>query len=258
MAAPENTFKTRLTGGEGPALTGFWLSLGSEGAAECLAGAGADFVVVDGEHAPNDLDLMRRQLMAAELGAAGATPVLARTPVNEAWVIKQLMDAGARTLIVPMVDTPEQAAAAARAMRFPPEGIRGVAGGTRATGYGRIPDYLTTANEGACCIVQIESREAVDNLEAIAATPGVDGLFIGPNDLAASHGRLGGAESPEMDAVIQDVIARIGAAGKPACILAFRPETAMKYRDWGARMVVIGSDTSLLTAGASALLAHFR
>lgn len=258
MTAPVNGFKRRLAG-EGGTLHGFWLSLASEGTAELLAGSGADFVVVDGEHAPNDLDLMRRGLMAAELGAArGETQIVARSPINEAWVIKQLMDAGARSLIVPMVDTPEQAEAAARAMRFPPEGNRGVAGGTRASGYGRIPDYLTTANAQACCIVQIESRTAVDNLEAIAAVEGVDGLFIGPNDLSASYGFLGATESPEMESRIEEVIGRINAAGKASCILAFNPATALRYRGYGARMVVVGSDTTLLTAGAGALLSEFR
>lgn len=253
MPAPTNTFKAALKASDAVQL-GIWLSLASEGNAEVLAGAGADFVVVDGEHAPNDLDLVRRQLTAAQ----GARNLLARPPVNETWMIKQFMDAGAQTLIVPMVDTPEQAEAAARAMRFPPEGNRGVAGASRAAGYGRTSEYLTTANDQACCIVQIESPEAVANLEAIAAVPGVDGLFIGPADLSATHGHLGRITSPEMEHLIRETLGRINATGKASAILSFDPATAMRYADWGAKAVVVASDTSLLTRGAKDLLAGFR
>ena len=147
----QNRFKAALADSS-PALTICWLSLASDAVAELLGRSGFAACLVDAEHAPNDIDAVRRQIMAVELG--GQSSVIARTPINEAWVIKRLMDAGAQTILVPMVDTAEQAAAAAKALRFPPEGTRGVAGASRAADFGRLPGYLTSANEQACCIVQ--------------------------------------------------------------------------------------------------------
>lgn len=254
--AARNKFKLGLASPSGPPLTICWLSLASDTAAELLSQAGFAACLIDAEHAPNDLDLIRRQIMAVEL--RGQSSVIARTPINEPWVIKRLMDAGAQTILVPMVDTAEQAAAAAAALRFPPDGTRGVAGASRAAGFGGYREgYLTTANAEACCIVQIESTAGVANIEAIAAVPGVDALFLGPSDLAASLGHLGRPDAPEVLEVLEGAVRRIVAAGKPCGIFAFRPERARRFVELGARFVAVGSDVSLLVAGAKALAAEF-
>ena len=213
-ACSKNAFKAALADPSRSRLTICWLSLASDAVAELLGQAGFSACLIDGEHAPNDVDAIRRQIMAVELG--GVSSAIARTPVNEAWVIKRLMDAGAQTILVPMVDTAEAAAEAAAALRFPPEGTRGVAGASRAAGFGGYrKNYLTTANAEACCLVQIESFKAVENIEAIAEVKGVDALFIGPSDLAASLGHLGSPDAPEVQRVVDAAIARIVATGKP-------------------------------------------
>lgn len=213
-ACSKNAFKAALADPSRARLTLCWLSLASDAVAELLGQAGFSACLIDGEHAPNDVEAIRRQIMAVELG--GVSSAIARTPVNEAWVIKRLMDAGAQTILVPMVDTAEAAAEAAAALRFPPEGTRGVAGASRAAGFGGYrKNYLTTANAEACCLVQIESFKAVENIEAIAEVKGVDALFIGPSDLAASLGHLGSPNAPEVQRVVDAAIARIVATGKP-------------------------------------------
>ncbi|MEO1689032.1 MAG: HpcH/HpaI aldolase/citrate lyase family protein [Pseudomonadota bacterium] len=252
MPPPKNPFKAALAQ-DGPPLLGIWLSLAAEGNAEALAGTSADWLCVDSEHAPLDLDLLRRLLTAGQK----ANALVARVPINETWVIKTFMDAGTQTLIVPMVDTVEQAKRAADAMRFPPDGNRGAAGGSRAADYGRIKDYLTTANQEVCTIIQIESPEAVSNIEAMAEVPGIDGMFIGPNDLAVTHG-YPGPSHPDVEKLIEQTIGRINAAGKASAILSFDPEAAKRYIGYGARFVCVGSDTNLLTGGAERLLAGFR
>lgn len=252
MPAPKNPFKAALAE-DGPPLLGLWLSLASEGNAEALAGASADWLCVDNEHAPMDLDLLRRLLTAGQ----NANALVARVPINETWVIKTFMDAGTQTLIVPMVDNVEQAKRAADAMRFPPDGNRGAAGGSRAADYGRIKDYLTTANQEVCTIIQIESPEAVSNIEAMAEVPGIDGMFIGPNDLAVTHGYQGPSH-PDVETLIEETIQRINATGKASAILSFDPEAAKRYIGYGARFVCVGSDTSLLVGGAERLLTGFR
>lgn len=250
---PKNRFKAALRAAERPQL-GLWLALGSTTATEILADAGYDYLVIDGEHAPLDIDLIRAQLVA---GAAGDTPMIVRPPVNEPWIIKQICDAGAQTLIVPMVDTPEQAEAAVAAAHYPPRGIRGAAGGVRAARYGRIPDYLRKANAEICVIPQIETVEAVRNIPAIAAVEGVDALFIGPSDLSASAGHLGRPTCPEMEEIIRQALSDIRAAGRPAAILSYNPDTARRYLDWGADMVAVGSDGALLMRAAAELKKGF-
>ena len=254
FALPRNAFKAALAAREKPVL-GLWLGLGSTSATELLADAGYDFLCVDGEHSPLSIEGMRSQIAAAERGASS---VVARPPVNEDWVIKQLLDAGAQSLIVPMVDTAEQAEAAVRAAKYPPEGIRGAAGVVRAARYGKIPGYLTAANAEICVVPQVETVTAMENIEAICAVEGVDAVFIGPADLSASMGLTGQLDAPELHAAVKDCIERIHAAGKPACTLAFDPAAVARYLDYGADMVAIGSDITLLSAGAGALLNHFR
>lgn len=301
MTTPDglaNKLKAALQRGDRP-LNCLWLSLANDTTAELMGGAGFDAVLIDAEHSPNDLDTVRRQVMAVECAAKGATQVVVRTPVNEAWMIKRYLDIGAQSILVPMVNNAADAEAAARAMRFPPEGTRGVAASTRAAAYGRTPSYLTRANEHVCCFVQIEvsgcrpscrrcgvvsvvavasrvshsraltlsptaspaplpqTAEAVANIEAIAAVDGVDCLFVGPSDLAASLGHLGSPGAPEVQAVIGDALRRILAAGKPAGVFSLGPASAREYMALGATFVAVGSDLGLLREGAKALRAQF-
>jgi 4-hydroxy-2-oxoheptanedioate aldolase len=245
---PKNRFKAALAARE-RAQIGLWLSLGSAAATEMMADAGFDFIVVDGEHSPLDIDLIHAQIARAQLGD---TPIVVRPPANEPAMIKQICDAGAQTLIVPMVDDAEQAEAAVAAAHYPPRGIRGVAGGVRASRYGRIPDYLRRANDEICVVVQIETERAVNNIDEIAAVPGVDALFIGPADLSASMGCLGRMTDPDMEKFIAETLGAIRLAGKPAGILSFDPEVAQRYLGYGADMLVAASDATLLMGAAEA------
>ncbi len=186
---------------------------------------------------------------------------IARVPLGHGdggtALIKQYLDIGVQTLLVPMVDTAEQAKAIVRAMRYPPHGIRGM-GGARASGWGRYPAYAKEANDRVCLLVQAESREALANLDAIAAVDGVDGVFIGPADLSASMGHLGNSGHPEVQAAIEDAIARINRAGKAAGILTPDEALAKRYLELGALFVAVGLDTNLLVRHTTALAARFK
>jgi len=182
-----------------------------------------------------------------------------RAPIGETWIIKQLLDIGAQTILVPMVETADQAQQLVRAMNYPPKGVRGVgAAMARASAFNRIPDYLTTANQEVCLLVQVESRAAMDNIEAIAAVEGVDGVFIGPSDLAADMGYLGRPGVPEVQAAVEDGIARILKAGKPAGILTADTTLAQRYLELGATFVAVGTDVTLFSQATSALAAKFK
>jgi 4-hydroxy-2-oxoheptanedioate aldolase len=234
---------------------GLWSSLASNVVAEVLAYAGYDWIVVDTEHAPSDpLDVLS-QLQGLATGTA--EPVV-RVAWNDAVLIKRLLDIGARSLLVPFVQSAEEARAAVAATRYPPQGIRGVSVAHRANRFGRVPNYLHTAHEDICILVQLESRTALAALEDIAAVPGVDGLFIGPSDLAADFGHLGNAAHPEVQAAIADACKRIRAAGKPAGILAPVEADARRYFEMGFTYVAIGSDVGILAAGSSSLVARMR
>ena len=259
MQTPVNSFKQALR--EGRPQAGLWLCLAHNLSAEICAGAGFDWVLVDGEHSPNGLESVLSQLQAAA-GYPG-THAIARVPLGHgeagATLIKQYLDIGAQTLIVPMVDTPEQAAALVRAVRYPPAGIRGMGSAlARASRWQAHPRYVHEANDQVCVLVQAETVLALQNLDAIAATPGVDGVFIGPADLSASMGHPGNAAHPEVQAVIEDGIARILKAGKAPGILATSEAQARKWLAAGARFVAVGADTLLLAAGATQLLATYR
>ena len=196
---------------------GLWVSLIDGFAAEAVAGAGFDWLLLDTEHSPGHELSVLAQLQA--LAPYPLSPIV-RPKVNDTALIKRFLDIGAQTLLIPYVQSVAEAEAAVAAMRYPPRGVRGISTLTRATGYGRIPDYLARAEEELCLIVQIETRAGLDALEAIAAVDGVHGLFIGPSDLSASLGHLGDPGHPEVVAAIEDAIARIRAAGKPAGFLA--------------------------------------
>ncbi len=263
MKTPTNTFKQAIAARQ-PQI-GLWVGLADGYATEMLAGTGYDWLLVDGEHAPNDV----RSILAQLQGIASATSALppdatrshpiVRVPVGETVLIKQVLDVGAQTILVPMVDTAAQAAQLVQAMRYPPEGIRGMGSAlARASRWQAYPQYLHEANAQTCLLVQAETVEAMKNLDAIAATPGVDGVFIGPADLSASMGHVGNPGHPEVQAAIADGIARILKAGKAPGILSTTEEQARKWLDAGALFVAVGVDTILLTAAARQLLAKYK
>ena len=254
MQTPENLFKQALV--KGQLQFGLWQALADPYAAELCAGAGFDWLLFDGEHAPNDL----RSLLAA-LQAVAPYPVhpVVRVPQGDAALIKQVLDIGASTLLVPMVETAEQAQHLVRAMRYPPQGVRGVGSGiARASRWGRYGNYLHEANDRVCLLVQLESKQALGQLDAIAAVDGVDGIFIGPADLAASMGYLGQPGHPEVRAAIEAAISAIVRAGKPAGLLCGDEALARRYIDLGATFIAVGIDTTLLVRAAATLLAQFR
>ncbi|MCY1164380.1 4-hydroxy-2-oxoheptanedioate aldolase [Polaromonas sp.] len=260
MQTPVNTFKQALTNKQ--AQIGLWLGLADHYTTEICAGAGFDWLLIDGEHSPNDLRSILQQLQAI---APYASHPIARVPMGHGHVgealVKQYLDLGLQTLLIPMVDTPEQAATLVRAVRYPQNdgkgGIRGM-GGARASGWGRNPAYVHEANAQVCLLVQVETRLALENLDAIAATDGVDGVFIGPADLSASMGHVGNPGHPEVQAAIGDAIQRIVKAGKAAGILTPDEALARHYLELGATFVAVGLDTNLLVKATSALAARFK
>ena len=250
MPAPVNPFKKALCEGQ-DLLIGLWVALANSHAAEIVAGAGYDWILLDGEHGPNDIPLLAQQLAA--VARHPAHPIV-RLPMGETWLIKQALDIGAQTLLIPMVETGEQAAQIASACRYPPEGNRGMGASLgRASDFGRIKDYAETANREICLVAQIESRLGVDNADAILATPGIDAILIGPADLAADMGYPGTSSHPEVKAVVEALIARIRAAGKPAGIMTTDPDMLAVAKSAGIRFAGIGSDVGLLMSGAAAL-----
>ena len=257
MQTPKNLFKQALQD-KRPQI-GLWMGLANAYSAEICALAGFDWLLIDGEHAPNDLRSILAQLQT--VAAYPGNHAIARIPVGETALIKQYLDLGARTLLVPMVDTPEQAAQLVRAMRYPQDdgqgGVRGMAG-ARASRWGHLSDYAKRANDEVCLLVQAESREALQHLDAIAATPGVDGVFIGPADLSASMGHVGNPGHPEVQAAIEDAIARILRAGKAPGILSPDEALAQHYLSLGALFVAVGLDTQILMRQTSALAARFK
>jgi 4-hydroxy-2-oxoheptanedioate aldolase len=260
MQTPINTFKQALQAGQ-PQI-GLWVGLADGYAAEILAGAGYDWLLIDGEHAPNDVHSVLAQLQGIS-SAWSALPhrshPIVRVPVGDTTLIKQYLDIGAQTLLVPMVDTAEQAARLVQGMRYPPEGIRGIGSAlARASRWQAYPNYLREANAQTCLLVQAETVEAMKNLDAIAATPGVDGVFIGPADLSASMGFPGQPDHPEVQATIADAIARILRASKAPGILSTSEEQARKWLAAGAVFVAVGVDTMLLAAAARQLLSLYK
>jgi 4-hydroxy-2-oxoheptanedioate aldolase len=244
MSAPENLTKSALARGQ--MQIGAWLGLASPVAAEIAAGAGYDWVLIDAEHGANTLADVQAQVQAV----AGRCPVAARVAAGEAWMLKQVLDLGVQTVVVPMVDTGAEAAAMARAVRYPPQGSRGLASAlVRASGYGAIPDYAASANDQICLMVQAESRAAVENIDAIALTEAVDGVFIGPSDLAADLGHLGNPGAPEVVAAIGHIVARTRAAGKVAGIFCLDPAKLAPYRDQGVTFIAVASDIAALAEG---------
>jgi 4-hydroxy-2-oxoheptanedioate aldolase len=246
-----NLFKQALR--EKRVQIGFWQGLGSAYSAEICAGAGFDWLLFDGEHSPTDIPVLLTQLQAV---SGTATHPVGRPPTGVPWMIKQYLDLGFQTLLIPMVNTVDEAAKLVRACRYPPSGIRGVAA-SRASRWGRDRNYLTTADDDICLLVQVETREAIDNVAAIAAVDGVDGVFIGPADLSASLGHRGQPTHEAVSARIEQALAAILEAGKAPGILSADVTMAQHYVDLGCRFVAVGTDMGSLVRATDALAAAF-
>jgi 4-hydroxy-2-oxoheptanedioate aldolase len=249
MPAPHNALKAALAAKT--VQMGLWMNLVSPIAAEALSGAGFDWLLIDGEHGPNDIPTILAQVQAI----GSRTSVVVRPPVGEVRMIKQLLDLGVQTILVPMIESADHAAQMVKAMHYPPVGMRGV-GATiaRASDYGRITDYITTANDQTCLILQIESRAGLAALPEILKLDGVDGVFIGPADLAADMGYPGNAAAPEVQATIDSTLAAIMASGKSAGILTFDAKAAQRYAAMGVTFLGIGSDVAVLVKAMTATL----
>ena len=254
MQMPQNHFKAALQAGQ-PQI-GLWVGLADANAAEALANTGYDWLLIDGEHAPNDPRSVLDQLRAM---APYAVQPVVRPVVGDVALVKQYLDVGAQTLLVPMVDTAEQAALMVRAMRYAPAGIRGMGAAlARASRYNQVEGYLQQADAQMCLLVQAETTTAMHNLQAIAETEGVDGVFFGPADLSASMGYPGQSDHPDVVQAMLDGISTVRAAGKAPGILMPDVVQARRYLDAGALFVAVGVDVSLLVQAARALAQQFK
>lgn len=253
------TFRQRLAmqadSDQPRALAGMWICSGSTVNAEICAGAGFDWVLIDMEHCPNGLESVLTQLQTV---AAYPVTAVVRVPGNDPVIIKQVLDLGAQTLLVPMVSSAEQAQAAVRAVRYPPNGIRGVGSAlARSARWNRVDGYLHDAGDHVSVIVQIETAAGVEAADVIAAVDGVDGVFVGPSDLSASMGLLGQQTHPDVIAAVHKTFAAVRNAGKPVGVNAFDPQMARSYIEAGARFILVGADVAMLARGSEKLAAQF-
>ncbi|MEC5408614.1 4-hydroxy-2-oxoheptanedioate aldolase [Paraburkholderia sp. MPAMCS5] len=254
MDLPKNSFKDALARNE--QQFGLWAAFADAYVTEALAGAGFDWLLIDNEHAPNDVRSTLAQLQAV---APYASHPVVRPVRSDTALIKQYLDIGAQTLLLPMIDTAEQAREAVAATRYPPHGVRGVGSAlARASRFNRVGGYLENAHREICVLVQVETTTGLQNLAAIADVDGVDGVFFGPSDLSASMGLLGKAGADEVRSSIRSGIETVRRAGKAAGVLAPDQSIAREYLDAGATFVAIGTDVGLLNAAASALLSAYR
>ena len=253
MQLPQNPFKRALRAGQ--RQIGLWSSLSSNYSVEVIAGAGFDWILLDTEHSPNDLENLLTQLQAA---APYPSHSVVRVPWNDMVTIKRILDIGAQSLLIPYVSTADEARAAVSHTRYPPAGVRGVAGTTRATRFGRIKDYAQRAHDEICVLVQVETQAALDSIEAICAIDGVDGVFIGPADLHASLGYPGEIANPKVKPLIDEAVRRIRKAGKAPGILTPSEADARHWLECGALFVAVGADVGILARGAEALAAKFK
>lgn len=253
-AIKKNQFKAALK--DSKTQIGLWLGLANSYTAEIVANTGFDWLLIDGEHAPNTIPTVLQQLQAI---APYASHAVVRPPIGEEVAIKHLLDIGAQTLLIPMVESAQQAKKLVQETRYPPEGIRGV--GTalaRAALWNTVDDYLDKANDEICLLVQVENVEGLHNIDKIAAVEGVDGVFIGPADLSAAMGYRGKPTHPDVQAAIADGLKKIKAAGKAAGILFADVTMAKKYIEMGFDFVAVGVDTTLLTKACKELVGQFK
>lgn len=249
-----NAFKNAIS--EHRPQIGLWQALASPYTAEICAGAGFDWLLIDAEHAPNDLPLILSQLQAV---APYPTEPVVRLPIGDPVLIKQMLDIGAQSLLIPMVESANQAEAMVRATRYPPHGIRGVGSAIgRASRWNRTPAYLAQASDDICLLVQIETVAGLEAVEAIASVDGVHGVFIGPSDLAASLGHLGVPGHSDVQQAIEHALGAITASGKPAGMLIADPDLARRYLSLGASFVAVGTDVTILARGSEALAARYH
>lgn len=253
MDMPENLFKTRLKAGQ--SQLGLWNSIGGNTVPEMLAHGGFDWVLIDCEHSPVETVEVLPALQA--IGQVPQVPALVRPAANDATLFKRLLDMGAQTLLVPYVQSAAEAGAAVRAMRYGPDGIRGMAGMTRASRYGQVKDYYNGAEDQLCLILQIETVAGLEALEEIAQTDGVDGIFIGPADLSASMGLRGQMDHPQVVAAIEDAFARLARLGVPRGIMALNPGQARRWIDLGSTITAVGVDAVLLAQSLAELRREF-
>ena len=253
MDLPRNSFKHAIAAGK--LQIGLWCSLCSNIAADIVRDAGFDWLLLDTEHSPNEVPDILGQLQAVSGGPA--TPIV-RPAWNDTVLIKRYLDIGAQSVLIPYVETGEQARNAVAYTRYPPKGVRGFSGGPRAARFGRVKDYVQHCEDELCVIVQVESKLGLENVEAIASVEGIDGVFIGPGDLAAALGHVGNLTHPEVLAAIEDAIRRIKACGKPPGILTADETLARRYIELGCVFTAVGSDIGLLTRGADQLAAKFK
>jgi 4-hydroxy-2-oxoheptanedioate aldolase len=248
-----NRFKRAIKAGQ--QQIGFWSNLASNISVEILAGSGFDWLLLDCEHSPNEVPMLYSQLQAM---MENDTHPVVRPPWNDMVTIKRYLDAGVQSFLVPTVQSAEEAKEAVAHTRYPPEGVRGFAVATRASRFGRIKNYHMRAHEELCVLVQIETQKGLDNLDAIARVPGVDGVFIGPGDLSAGIGYLGDQGHPDVQRVIKDAIKRIVKAGNIAGILTPDEKLARDYIEAGCMFTAVGSDSGLLARGSEQIAARFK
>ncbi len=253
MELRQNRFKAALARGE--LQIGLWSSLCSNIVAEIIGDSGFDWILLDTEHSPNELPGLISQMQALATGTA--TPIV-RPAWNDPVLIKRHLDAGAQALLLPFVQNAEEARAAVAATRYPPEGIRGITTSGRAARFGRVQGYLKKAAEELCLLVQVETGEALAQIEEIASVPGIDGVFIGPADLSASLGHIGNPAHPEVQDAIKSAVDRLTKVGKPAGILTPNEAEARRYIEWGYKFVAVGSDLGVMAKGADALARSFK
>ncbi len=253
MDVPANHFKRAIKSGR--SQIGLWCSLASNISVEIVAGSGFDWLLLDTEHSPNELNMVYGQLQAV---MENKVQPIVRPPWNDQVMIKRFLDAGVQTLLVPMVQTVEEAEQAVASTRYPPRGVRGFASASRSSRFGRVKDYHTRCEEEICVLVQIETKQGLDNLEAIAAVEGVDGLFIGPGDLSAGLGYLGDQGNPAFRPVLEDAMRRIKATGKAPGILTGDEALARRCIELGCLFTAVGADSGILARGSEQLATKFR
>lgn len=253
MDVPANAFKRAIRSGK-PQI-GFWCSLASHVSVEILAGSGFDWLLLDTEHSPNEIPMVYSQLQAM---MENDTHPIVRPPWNDMVIIKRYLDAGVQTLLIPTIQTEEEARQAVAYTRYPPKGVRGFASASRSSRFGRVTDYHTRCEEEICVLVQIETKAGLDNLDAIARVEGVDGVFIGPGDLSAGLGFLGQPGHPEMRKTIEDAIRRIVGAGSAPGILAPVEDEARGYIAAGCLFTAVGSDSGLLARGSEEIARKYK
>lgn len=253
MNIPKNKFKAGLA--SGALQIGLWSTLCSNIVAEIIGDSGFDWIVLDTEHTPNETPNLVAQMQAMATGTASA---VVRPAWNDPVLIKRILDIGAQTLLVPFVQTVEEARAAVSATRYPPDGIRGVTGSGRAQRYGRAKTYLKEGANELAVLVQIETGQGLKNIAEIATVPGVDGVFIGPSDLSASLGHIGNPRHEMVQTALKQGVDALKKVEKPAGILAFNPNDAKRYIEWGYQFVAVGSDLGVLAAGTAALAQAYK